>query len=110
MMEDSNLHSDNEKIDDQSVIHHDEAQSQSPSSLSTVISPITTSSVKRKRFQIESFADKITESENKIRPSYTLPSSKRVSTTLLDTEYNAMKTEIKGELDNSKNLHLQCDG
>ena len=45
-----------------------------------------------------------------IRPSYTLPTRKRISCTCLDAEFNSVQSEIKEELHNSKNLHLQCDG
>lgn len=46
----------------------------------------------------------------KIRPAYTVPSRCRISTTYLDAEYIALQAEIKEELSNSNNLHLQCDG
>lgn len=47
---------------------------------------------------------------NRLRPSYTLPSRKMVSTTLLDKEYAAVKFSVDEQLKNSNVLHLQCDG
>lgn len=47
---------------------------------------------------------------NRLRPSYTLPSRKMVSTTLLEKEYAAVKFSVDEQLKNSNVLHLQCDG
>lgn len=47
---------------------------------------------------------------HRLRPSYTLPSRKAVSTTYLDKEYAGVKFSVDEELKNSNVLHLQCDG
>jgi len=46
----------------------------------------------------------------KIRPSYVLPSRFRLSSSYLDAQYTEMQGEVKDQLEQSKNLHLQCDG
>lgn len=46
----------------------------------------------------------------KLRPSFTLPSRKLISTTLLEKEYEFMGKEISTMLNEATNLHLQCDG
>lgn len=47
---------------------------------------------------------------NTLRPAYTLPSRKSVSTTYLDHQYTLLKHELESDLQNSDNLNLQCDG
>lgn len=46
----------------------------------------------------------------KIRPSYSLPSRYRLSSTYLDAQFTEMQTEINKQLQDTKNLYLQCDG
>lgn len=46
----------------------------------------------------------------RLRPSFKPPSRKVVSTTLLEKEYNRVKTDVCAAIDNAPNLHLQCDG
>lgn len=46
----------------------------------------------------------------KIRPSYVLPSRYRLASTYLDAQYTEMQTEVSKQLQDSKDLHLQCDG
>lgn len=46
----------------------------------------------------------------KLRPAYKLPSRFRMSTTYLEAQYTEMKEEITKIIQETKNLHLQCDG
>lgn len=48
--------------------------------------------------------------QQKIRPSYTPPSRYRVASTYLDAQYAETQAEVTSLLEESKNLHLQCDG
>ncbi|XP_063217395.1 uncharacterized protein LOC134528077 [Bacillus rossius redtenbacheri] len=45
-----------------------------------------------------------------IRPAYSLPTRKSVSTTLLDAEFAKTQNRIKGIIADARNLALQCDG
>lgn len=46
----------------------------------------------------------------KLRPAYKLPSRFRMSTTYLEAQYTEMKEEITKKIQETKNVHLQCDG
>lgn len=46
----------------------------------------------------------------KIRPSYFFPSRYRLSSTYLDAQYTKMQSEINKQLQDTKNLYMQCDG
>lgn len=46
----------------------------------------------------------------KLRPSYNLPSRKRISTVMLDSQFDKTKQLVEDELKNANVLHLQCDG
>uniref|UniRef100_A0A2S2P7R5 DUF659 domain-containing protein n=1 Tax=Schizaphis graminum TaxID=13262 RepID=A0A2S2P7R5_SCHGA len=45
-----------------------------------------------------------------IRPAYKLPTRKVLSTTQLDKLYRQMQNNIRDDIDEAKNLHLQLDG
>lgn len=46
----------------------------------------------------------------KIRPSFQLPSRYRLSSSYLDAQFVEMEGNINKQLEEAKNLHLQCDG
>lgn len=46
----------------------------------------------------------------KLRPSYKLPSRFRMATTYLEAQYTEMKEEVNKALQDTKHLHMQCDG
>lgn len=46
----------------------------------------------------------------RIRPSFQLPSRYRLSSTYLDAQYTETQGNINKQLEEAKNLHLQCDG
>lgn len=46
----------------------------------------------------------------RLRPSYKLPTRKKVSSTLLDSQYGKMKAAVDDEIKSASVLHLQCDG
>lgn len=50
------------------------------------------------------------EALHHLNPDYTPPNRKRMSTTLLDSEFNDTKNRIESAINNAKVLHLAADG